>query len=117
MESIIKWQTGEPKEEGRYLVTLNNNSVAYDSWVKCGIGWAYFPKSVIAWCKLSDIKPYKESIKSKKKCCGECKFYRKAELDPIMEKYCFDGVCIVEPPTLGTNSKSVSCDMFKPLQL
>lgn len=60
MESIIKWQTGEPKEGGHFLVTLKNKSVTYDSWVKHGIGWAYFPNFVTAWCKLSDIEPYKE---------------------------------------------------------
>lgn len=64
MESIIKWQTGEPKERGYYLVTLTNNKVELDEY--CGIiedelGWfEHEEDEIIAWCKLSDIKPYKE---------------------------------------------------------
>ena len=63
--SHIKWQTGEPKENGEYLVSLEDGSVCRDEWrelycedcVKC---WVYNQGEVTAWCKLSDIKPYKE---------------------------------------------------------
>lgn len=65
MESTIKWQTGEPKENGEYLVSLEDGSVCRDEWrelyceddIKC---WVYNEGEVTAWCKLSDIKPYKE---------------------------------------------------------
>lgn len=63
MESVIKWQTGEPTNKGEYLITT-----------KGGIGCIYFdPKNVydldffkqfvIAWYPLSDIEPYKKEKK------------------------------------------------------
>ena len=69
MESIIKWQTGEPKESGVYLVTLPNGNVAFDRWLtglpQLGLrdkstSWMSNFTYVLAWCKLSDIEPYKE---------------------------------------------------------
>lgn len=61
----IQWQTGVPKENGEYLVSLEDGSVCRDEWrelyceddIKC---WVYNEGEVTAWCKLSDIKPYKE---------------------------------------------------------
>lgn len=61
--SAIRWQTGEPKESGMYLVTISGK---YSIFVQCAqfgclTGWSYFkPEEIIAWCKLSDIKPYRE---------------------------------------------------------
>ena len=67
MESTIKWQTGTPTIGGEYLVCLKNGSVITDKFlVADGLegDWKRFNKSyVIAWCKLSDIKPYKEENK------------------------------------------------------
>ena len=62
MESTIKWQTGEPKEFGLYLVTLNDGSIATDEWYNFSDvdDWHYFWNEVKAWCKLSDIQPYKK---------------------------------------------------------
>jgi hypothetical protein len=64
MESVIKWHTVEPKIGGEYLVCLKNGSVITDKFlVVDGLegDWKRFNKSyVVAWCKLSDIKPYKE---------------------------------------------------------
>ena len=71
MESIIKWQTGEPTEEGYYLVVIHGPCVELDklysydrienehtskvfTWTK------HFSREILAWCKLSDIEPYKE---------------------------------------------------------
>ena len=57
MESIIKWRTGIPKENGWYLVTTIDNRVticcftAYKEW---------YLEDVTAWCPISDIEPYKE---------------------------------------------------------
>lgn len=62
----IQWQTGEPKESGLYLVTISGK---YSIFVQCMqfgclTGWSYFkPEEIIAWCKLNDIKPYKEGTK------------------------------------------------------
>lgn len=61
--SAVKWQIGVPKESGMYLVTIKGK---YSIFVQCAqfgclTGWSYFkPEEIIAWCKLSDIKPYKE---------------------------------------------------------
>ena len=63
MESIIKWQTGEPKESGSYLITTYRGTVFVDYWrvFPNKSDWDYRDKfDVIAWCKLSDIEPYKE---------------------------------------------------------
>ena len=68
MESVIKWQTGEPKEEGEYLVSLEDGSVCRDECRKLYFGdekqcWVYNEGEVTAWWKLSDIEPYKEETK------------------------------------------------------
>lgn len=66
MESVIKWQTGEPTKSGAYLITTSRGRVFADYWRvfpdKCD--WDYRDKiDVKAWCKLSDIEPYKEEKK------------------------------------------------------
>lgn len=69
--SKIKWHTGEPKKEGKYVVSLLGGRVMVDElysyeYIKGSssiIEFAWrcnFFDDVIAWCKLSDIKPYKE---------------------------------------------------------
>ena len=59
MESVIKWQTGQPKVKGDYLVTLVRNVIDYDEWT--GTEWdRHIKYSVIAWCSLNEIEPYKE---------------------------------------------------------
>lgn len=62
MESKIKWQTGEPKEEGDYLVSLKDGCVTFDGFGCFGRKkWFYYRSDfILAWCKLSDIEPYKE---------------------------------------------------------
>lgn len=61
MESTIKWQTGEPKEDGRYLVTTIDGHIATAAIAKNDLHDKYFFKTYVkAWCKLSDIAPYKE---------------------------------------------------------
>ena len=68
MESVIKWQTGVPKEGGNYLITTSDNNVLvatyiYDYRDRC---WYWldsgYPltKSVLAWYPINEIKPYKE---------------------------------------------------------
>lgn len=64
--SKIKWQTGEPKEGGFYLITTATGSIVFDYW-RFSLNrhyWGYLNKfDVKAWCKLSDIEPYKEETK------------------------------------------------------
>lgn len=68
--STIQWQTGKPKREGAYLIQLKNG-IRIDyliEWKDVVNGclvtkyhWrAYNSCNIISWCKLSDIKPYKE---------------------------------------------------------
>ena len=61
MESVIKWQTGEPKENGEYLVTTLDGIVDYDVVYINSKGKMSFGNfdNVLAWCKLSDIEHYK----------------------------------------------------------
>lgn len=68
MESKIKWQTGNPKHDGEYIIT------SFDSLQKIHIcrvlekvGYKWMNGNlevkncnIKAWCKLSDIEPYKE---------------------------------------------------------
>ena len=63
MESVIKWQTGEPKESGIYLVTTSNNMVRTAYWNNgCWLfnDLPFSTQKIKAWCKLSNINPYKE---------------------------------------------------------
>ena len=67
MESTIKWQTGEPKERGIYLVTYQfelspyTTALFYIGGVWLNGDWLECPKrNIKAWRKLSDIEPYRE---------------------------------------------------------
>lgn len=64
MESVIKWQTGEPKKVGYYIVTYQSpigatvETALYEEY-----GWDIYESDyckVIAWCPLSEIEPYEE---------------------------------------------------------
>ena len=62
-QSIIKWQTKEPEVSGSYLVSVKDFNCAFvttDYWSVLREKWQYWDERVIAWRKLSDIKPYKE---------------------------------------------------------
>ena len=63
--SVVEWQTDEPKENGLYLVTTYYGKVKVDEFCyysASGKEYGTFIKYAdpVAWCKLSDIKPYKE---------------------------------------------------------
>lgn len=61
MESVIKWQTGIPEEGGSYIVTTDEGEVRTIYFhPKESVDLEFFEIAVIAWCKLSDIEPYKE---------------------------------------------------------
>ena len=61
MESTIKWQTGMPSEAGTYIVTKKDWSVKVTNFRQYGaVDEYYFSDCIIAWCKLSDIEPYKD---------------------------------------------------------
>ena len=64
MKSVIKWQTGEPKESGLYLVTMKGMYETFVTYSRysCLNGWSHSNK-VLAWCLLGSIKPYKEETK------------------------------------------------------
>lgn len=57
MESIIKWQTGEPTKSGWYIVSTTNNKVTYDLFTESR-NWLI--GDVIAWCSIDEIEPYKK---------------------------------------------------------
>lgn len=62
MESVIKWQTGEPKECGSYLVSIKGieSHLVTCAIYSCVTGWYHWKEEEItAWCKLRDIEPYK----------------------------------------------------------
>lgn len=64
-ESVIKWQTGEPKESGLYLVTTYYGKVKVDEFCHYSVSGKEYGTFIkyadpVAWCKLSDIEPYKE---------------------------------------------------------
>lgn len=67
--SAIKWQTGEPKEGGLYVVTNYKGEIEIDRYEKAAtIDYGVFAKSqtgVRAWYKLSDIKPYQNKEETK----------------------------------------------------
>lgn len=59
--SEVRWQTGEPKETGTYIVTTIEGFVGFSYYESNHfIDKEYFRRCITAWCKLSDIKPYKE---------------------------------------------------------
>lgn len=81
MESVIKWQTGKPKEDGYYILSVSTIKTIQKTKKKHGkvyvryidiphttimvdeyhskYGWLNVT-DVIAWCPLSEIEPYKE---------------------------------------------------------
>jgi len=69
--SVIKWKTGEPKENGIYLVTTTRGIVRTAYWNTCCWLINDLPFSTLkikAWCKLSDIQPYiGEKVNNEKK--------------------------------------------------
>lgn len=57
--SIIEWKTGVPIEDGKYLVTLDDGSVATVSFnLDCDGDDEFFLICVLGWCKMEEIKPY-----------------------------------------------------------
>lgn len=60
----IPWQTGEPKETAHCLVCTHSGDVKILTWIstiKCWVAYGLEEDyDVIAWCKLSDIEPYKD---------------------------------------------------------
>lgn len=59
--SVIKWQTGKPTMRGSYLIQTKDDGFQLDVWSTFVESWSlYYNSDVVAWCKLSDIEPYKE---------------------------------------------------------
>lgn len=67
MKSTIKWKKGEPKYPGKYLVQTKDGMIDVSEWEMYDSGWGEQHGSwsrfnrfyIVAWCKLSDIEPYK----------------------------------------------------------
>ena len=60
MESKIKWKKGIPKEIDNYIITTNDGVVrCFRFHPKKVTDVEFFQCFVLAWCKLSDIAPYK----------------------------------------------------------
>lgn len=65
----IEWRTGEPAEEGNYIVTLQDGTVDTDKWVilndhyDIGI-WENYDEEVIAYCLIESIEPYQQLLQS-----------------------------------------------------
>ena len=62
--STIHWQTGKPKDDGVYSVSLSH---CPDAAVLFRVGYHWMcgvvripDEDVVSWVALSDIKPYKE---------------------------------------------------------
>ena len=70
-QSLIKWQIGEPVEEGYYLVTDSLGKIRPDYWgIRLNEGkpyycWSFYTgnKRVLAWYPVSGFEPYKEETK------------------------------------------------------
>ena len=63
MKSEIEWKTGNPTENGKYLITLLDGFVTTDIWIEDKqTWWQFYPKNIISWCPLKSIKPFKEMI-------------------------------------------------------
>ena len=67
MESTIKWHTRKANKQGRYLITTKTGVIVYailKSRYDGSLQWYYCnEEEILAWCKLSDIEPYKEEKK------------------------------------------------------
>ena len=60
--SVINWETGVPTKDGKYLATLDDDSiVCVDFNLDCDGDEEFFKICVLAWCKMDEIKPYKKS--------------------------------------------------------
>ena len=62
--TTIQWQTGIPKEMGKYLLTTKDYEVEVDMWFgvpnRDGDHWErHYDEDVIAWCMIEDIIPFK----------------------------------------------------------
>lgn len=70
MESVIKWQTGEPEDWCTCIVTKKTGEVGLGVWIHSpkSKGWRTSNllnkiNDVLGWCPLSYIEPYKEEQK------------------------------------------------------
>lgn len=60
-KNIIEWQTGVPDTNCSCVVTIeiNGKRKVASEYFDVIFGWRNY-NTIIAWCKLSDIEPYKE---------------------------------------------------------
>ena len=96
MESVIKWQTGEIKEVGEYIVTLLDGTVSLDYYARpCYDGKLkptnYTKDSIIAWCPLTEIESYKNRSMDNK-----TNQVTNKELQELLKQYPDDAVIAIE---------------------
>ena len=61
--SVIVWHTGTPDKVGNYIVTGKSEEgifVVEDIFMSNNEWWVCGSCEVLAWCPISNIKPYKE---------------------------------------------------------
>lgn len=62
--SVIVWHTGTPDKVGDYIVTGKTDEgdvfIIEDSFMSNCEWWVCDSCEVLAWCPISNIKPYKE---------------------------------------------------------
>lgn len=107
MESTIKWQTGEINDDGYYLVTNREGRV----YVLCHRKGSIFSdslESVIAWCPLSDIEPYKEETMEEIK-IDIPKGYEFSGVDDDNQKVVFTRIQPTDPKTYEECCKVLGC--------
>lgn len=60
MTSKINWQTGMPIKKGRYILSIKGGKIDMDNWSIYTKKWYNYNNTyVLAWCRLSNIEPYK----------------------------------------------------------
>lgn len=59
--SVILWNTGEPRQEGVHLITIDEDYVTLDTY-NFDTKWNHHKdERVSAWCHINEIKPYREN--------------------------------------------------------
>ena len=75
MKSEINWQTGTPLKTGIYLITVSYGNGIYGTrsdYYHTADGWncyddGYDDGSVVAWCDIKSIEPYKPKSNERSK--------------------------------------------------
>lgn len=47
MESVIIWQTGEPKKKGRYILSIKGGKIDLDNWSIYTKNWYHYNNNYV----------------------------------------------------------------------